>query len=363
MACVPSRSRRRPPGNGRPPADPGPPPHDPARARTPRPARDALTMYEVAHLRNGASAVAETAMAALHLAGRLPITADHRLDLTGRRPRDPVQAAVLALRSAGDVRPAAVVRDEAAGSAAVARVAARLVEQGLAMDKAREKGVDDATDFEAAAACLAGVLGIAAVIWSAAADGPWHWLRPLGAFALLLVVRAGRYAGRDDRPRARGASPAGRARYEGVLTDEAWEPRPDRGTRLPAGNRRTVAEVSRRGLNALTLPEPALAMVGGPRPDKEDRSAAGPRSPSNASSSAGSAGSAGSSNRDRSVCDPPSLGAGCAGCGGCGGGFRGSRTLFAGRIRRGRGSSPCCEVSSDASTRAYGPQYLARYQR
>ena len=118
------------------------------RVRTLRPAREPLTMYEVAYLRNGNAAVAETATAALHLAGRLTITADHRIDLTGRRPRDPVQAAVLARRSAGDVRPAAAVRDEAADSAAVARVAARLVEQGLAMDRAREKGVDDANDFE-----------------------------------------------------------------------------------------------------------------------------------------------------------------------------------------------------------------------
>ncbi|MFF4318992.1 TIGR04222 domain-containing membrane protein [Streptomyces sp. NPDC001568] len=283
------------------------------RVCTPRPAREPLTMYEVAYLRNGNAAVAETAMAALHLAGRLTITADHRIDLTGRRPRDPVQAAVLARRSAGDVRPAAAVRDETAGSAAVARVAARLVEQGLAMDGAREEGAADANDFEGAVGCLAVIAAIAAVIRSAAVDGPWHWLRPLGAFALLLLVWACRYDGRDRWPRARGASPAGRARYEQVLADEAWEPRPDRGSRLPARNRTTVADVSRHGLSALTLPALALAVVGGPEPE------AAPSSSSSSSSS--SSGSAGSPTGDRNVADPPSLGAGCAGCGGCGGGF------------------------------------------
>lgn len=155
------------------------------------------------------------------------------------------------------------------------------------------------------------------MIWSAAADGPWHWLRPLGAVALLLVVRACQYVGRDRWPRARGASPVGRARYEQVLADEAWEPRPDPGSRLPARNRKTVADVSRHGLSALTFPELALAMVGGPEPEEDDASS----DPSSSSRSSSSSSPFGSSTSDRNVSDPPSLGAGCAGCGGCGGGF------------------------------------------
>ncbi|MET9608145.1 TIGR04222 domain-containing membrane protein [Streptomyces sp. NPDC006512] len=288
--------------------------------RTPRPPREPLTMYEVAYLRNGNAAVVETAMAALHLAGRLPVTAEYGLDLTARSPRDPVQAAVLARKGAGATRPAAAVRAEAAGSAAVLRVAARLVEQGLAMDAAREKAADDATGFEAAAALLAGVLGVAAVIWSAVADGPGQWLRPLVAFALLLAVWAVVYGQRDPRPRARGASPAGRALYERALADGSWEPRPDRGTSLPAKSRRTVAEVSRRGLDAVTLPVLALAMSGGPAPGRHEPGRAGD-APARSRSSSSSASSSSSSSDGGRISEPPSLGAGCAGCGGCGGGF------------------------------------------
>ncbi|MFF7296542.1 TIGR04222 domain-containing membrane protein [Streptomyces sp. NPDC008265] len=284
------------------------------RARTPRPSRQPLTMYEVAYLRGGTTAVAETAMAALHLAGRLPVTADHRLDLTGRSPRDPVQRAVLARRSAGNVRPAAAVRDEVAGSAAVAKVAERLVEQGLAVDPAREKGVREADGFEAATAMLAAILGVTAVIWSAVTGGPWHWLRPLLAFALLLCGWGVLHVLCDPRPRARRGSPAGRALCARAMADDSWEPRPDHATRLPARTRRSVAEVSRRGLDAVTLPALALAVVGGPRPV--------PEPPVRAAEDAGDTRSCSSpSHGGNTVSDPPSLGVGCAGCAGCGGGL------------------------------------------
>ncbi len=151
----------------------------------------------------------------------------------------------------------------------MAKVAERLVEQGLAVDPARERGVREADGFEAATAMLAAILGVTAVIWSAVTGGPWHWLRPLLAFALLLCGWGVLHVLRDPRPRTRGGSAAGRALCARAVADDSWEPRPDHATRLPARTRRTVAEASRHGLDAVTLPALALAVVGGPRPVPE----------------------------------------------------------------------------------------------
>ncbi|GLX39703.1 hypothetical protein Sros01_57760 [Streptomyces roseochromogenus] len=276
--------------------------------RTPRRTREPLTVYEVAHLRAGRGAVAETAMAVLHANGRLPVVDTYEVSLRAARPREEVEAAVYATRSGRTARDAGAVHRIVTASPAVGRVVARLVAQGLAVDEAHAGRARRAEVLEAAAAVVTACAGAGAAVWSALAGDGLLWpavafTLPLGAWAVLRVRRTS--------PSALGhGTRTGRALYRATLADDAWEPRPARSVQLPAGIRGTAAAVARQGLAASgRLPELAAALAGPPPPVRLP-------GPSKEASS-------------RSVSDPPALGgtgcgggcAGCGGCGGCGGGL------------------------------------------
>ncbi|MFG2617464.1 TIGR04222 domain-containing membrane protein [Streptomyces sp. NPDC048507] len=272
--------------------------------RTPRPPGRPLTAYEAAYLRDGREAVAETAMAVLHLAGRLPVVDEYRLAATGPQPHEDVQAAVLIAKGGGESRDARVIRLGVAASPAVHRVAARLVAQGLATDVALAGRVGRTETDEVAAAVLAGCAGAGAVVWSVqAGDGP---ARPAVAFALLLGCWAVARAKRPRRFALGHGTREGRALYRATREDDSWEPRPAWSVQLPSGNRADVAAVSLQGLDGSgRLPELTHALAGPPPPVR--------------TATAGTA-------TTPHVSDPPGLGGvgcggGCGGCGGCGGGL------------------------------------------
>ncbi|MGO4463712.1 hypothetical protein AB4039_41605, partial [Streptomyces sp. M-16] len=78
--------------------------------RAPRRTGGPLTVYEVAHLRGGRGAVAETVMAVLHANGRLPVVGTYQVSLTAGRSREEVEAAVFAARDGRTERDARAVR-------------------------------------------------------------------------------------------------------------------------------------------------------------------------------------------------------------------------------------------------------------
>ncbi|ATZ28427.1 hypothetical protein SLAV_33275 [Streptomyces lavendulae subsp. lavendulae] len=275
--------------------------------RTPRRAGEPLTVYEVAYLRDGRRAVAETAMAVLHANGRLPVVGTYGVSPAGR-PREEVEAAVFAAPGNRPARDARAVRSAVTASPAVGRVVARLVAQGLAVDEAYAGRARRAEVLEAVAAVAAGCAGAGAVVWSVlAGDGPlWPLVAfalPLGAWAVVRVRRPRRYAlGHGTR--------TGRALYRATLADDAWEPRPARSVQLPTRIRATVAAAALRGVTpGGGLAELATALAGPPPPVRPKTTPAGSRETS-----------------APTVSDPPALGGvgcggGCAGCGGCGGGL------------------------------------------
>ncbi|MFD8027026.1 TIGR04222 domain-containing membrane protein [Streptomyces lavendulae] len=277
-------------------------------ARTPRRAGEPLTVYEVAYLRDGRRAVAETAMALLHANGRLPVVGTYEVAPRAARPREDVEAAVFAAPGNRPARDARAVRSAVTASPAVGRVVARLVAQGLAVDEAYAGRAGRAEDLEAVAAVAAGCAGAGAVVWSVlAGDGPlWPLVAfalPLGAWAVVRVRRPRRYA-------LGHGTPTGRALYRATLADDAWEPRPARSVQLPTRIRATVKAAALRGVTpGGGLAELATALEGPPPPVRPKTTPAGSRETS-----------------ARTVSDPPALGGvgcggGCAGCGGCGGGL------------------------------------------
>ncbi|MFD8290454.1 TIGR04222 domain-containing membrane protein [Streptomyces lavendulae] len=277
-------------------------------ARTPRRAGEPLTVYEVAYLRDGRRAVAETAMALLHANGRLPVVGTYEVAPRAARPREDVEAAVFAAPGNRPARDARAVRSAVTASPAVGRVVARLVAQGLAVDEAYAGRAGRAEDLEAVAAVAAGCAGAGAVVWSVlAGNGPlWPLVAfalPLGAWAVVRVRRPRRYA-------LGHGTPTGRALYRATLADDAWEPRPARSVQLPTRIRATVKAAALRGVTpGGGLAELATALEGPPPPVRPKTTPAGSRETS-----------------ARTVSDPPALGGvgcggGCAGCGGCGGGL------------------------------------------
>ncbi|MDH6541394.1 TIGR04222 domain-containing membrane protein [Streptomyces sp. SPB4] len=277
-------------------------------ARAPRRAGEPLTVYEVAYLRDGRRAVAETAMALLHANGRLPVVGTYEVAPRAARPREDVEAAVFAAPGNRPARDARAVRSAVTASPAVGRVVARLVAQGLAVDEAYAGRAGRAEDLEAVAAVAAGCAGAGAVVWSVlAGDGP---LWPLVAFALLLGAWAVVRVRRPRRYALGHGTPTGRALYRATLADDAWEPRPARSVQLPTRIRATVKAAALRGVTpAGGLAELATALEGPPPPVRPKTTPAGSRETS-----------------ARTVSDPPALGGvgcggGCAGCGGCGGGL------------------------------------------
>ncbi|WP_371680194.1 TIGR04222 domain-containing membrane protein [Streptomyces sp. NBC_01276] len=276
--------------------------------RVPRSTGEPLTVYEVAHLRGGRGAVAETAMAVLHANGRLPVVGTYEVSLTARKSREEVEAAVLAARDGRTARDARAVRASVTASPAVGRVVARLVAQGLAVDTAYGERVRRAEVLEAVAAVVAGGAAAGATVWAAlAGDGP-PW--PLGAFAVALGVWAVLRVRRPSPSALGHGTRTGRALYRATLEDDAWEPRPARSVQLPSRIRGTAGAVARQGLAATgRLPELAAALAGPPPPLPPVRL------PGPSGEASG-----------RTVSDPPALGGvgcggGCAGCGGCGGGL------------------------------------------
>ncbi|WP_329387445.1 TIGR04222 domain-containing membrane protein [Streptomyces sp. NBC_01351] len=133
---------RRKAGTGRRPVPPAaeppitdPPTTDPPTTDPPgRPEVRDIDVYEASYLRGGRTAVAETAMAALYLAGRLTVVSGSNW-VTVRRDGhdlgDEFQAAVVARMAEAESCVALGLRDDTAYHPAVERLVERLIEDGL----------------------------------------------------------------------------------------------------------------------------------------------------------------------------------------------------------------------------------------
>ncbi|MFI8103674.1 TIGR04222 domain-containing membrane protein [Streptomyces sp. NPDC086023] len=150
------------------------------------------TVYEFAYLKGGPSRVAETAIGALFLTGRVTVTAPRWLDIASEpRPGDPVQCAAVDSRGTSSAtgragRALHAVTGDVAGSAAVAAVAERLVAQGLAQDQKALPAAKNTAGLHAAALVGTALLGIAAVTHEAVSRRPAGL--PVVAFTTLLVA-------------------------------------------------------------------------------------------------------------------------------------------------------------------------------
>ncbi|MFJ6936537.1 TIGR04222 domain-containing membrane protein [Streptomyces sp. NPDC101132] len=171
------------------------------------------TVYEFAYLKGGPSRVAETAIGALFLTGRVTVTAPRWLEIASDpRPGDPVQCAAVDSRGKGSAtrragRALHGVTGDVARSAAVAAVADRLVAQGLAQDQKALPAARSAAGLHAAALVATALLGIAAVTHEALSRRPA--VLPVVAFTTLLV--AGTVVAAMSAP-LRGSHPTHRGR-------------------------------------------------------------------------------------------------------------------------------------------------------
>ncbi|MGW0034425.1 TIGR04222 domain-containing membrane protein [Streptomyces sp. NPDC003314] len=271
------------------------------------------TLYTLAALSGGRRRVAETALAALYLAGMLKVPVHPcRVELSAmRRPlADPVQAAAVALKERGSrYQNGRVLLERVTHTPDAIRVEADLVERGLIVDQeARARTRSDRSEVVTVSVLLflAGLV-VCGAQWWAQDRFPLRW-----AVAHVLLW-TGVWLGLSRLPLPRpggdafltGAGEALRAR---LAADREWAGRPLLGSvAVTATAAPVLADVAHTGSHVLAdlrraLVEPVSSGFSRPKPRQ-------------AASGAGS----GTHIGDGGVGGP--LGGGCGGCGGCGGGF------------------------------------------
>ncbi|MER5730335.1 TIGR04222 domain-containing membrane protein [Streptomyces sp. NPDC002138] len=257
-----------------------------------------LGLYEAAYLERGRRGVAELALCALYLGGRLTVDDDGRIAVVrgagGPEDPDPVQAAVL-VPPAGTPPPhAREVAARVADGTAVADVERRLVERGLAVDP-RRRGRTESAELGQTVCLLVAMLATVAACITESATGQGTGLRPFLAFAALGVVTGLVTLLAGPVIPHRHATAAGQRRARDAAADGRWAPPLPPGALT--GTRHALTGVARDGPGSAAAP--ALAPLAA-----HLRPVPGPRAPSPAAN------------------EPPSVGGCGAGCGGgCGGGI------------------------------------------
>ncbi|MFH8370170.1 TIGR04222 domain-containing membrane protein [Streptomyces sp. NPDC018031] len=276
-------------------------------AAKPRPPGTPPTVYEVAYLRAGERRVVETALVALHLAGRLSVVRSYRLTMTGEPPpEEEIQADIAARLATARDRDARELRDEAEEAPSVRRLAERLVQGGLTVRPAAHRAARSAAARQRYATLLPLAAGLMVVVLELARDR--SALPPLVAFALLAVV-AQLAAVCTPVPFHLPYTHAGLAMLDLVNGQRSsWVPALDPGLRCGEREAGVLARVARDGLRQAPAGSGLRKALDGP-----------PVRPSTGSTSSSGRSSSGQDSSSRAS-DPPGLGsAGCASCGGCGG--------------------------------------------
>ncbi|MFI5619934.1 TIGR04222 domain-containing membrane protein [Streptomyces sp. NPDC051567] len=270
------------------------------RDRPERADRAPLTLYEAAYLHRGRPGVAEVALTALHLAGRLPAEDEDRPS-PGRSPAgaappdDPLQAAALGLLATTALPHLDGLRILLAHSPAVTAVEDALVGRGLAVDPRLRRRVRRVELARVLSLVAVGPMTVAAC-WADTLGGQGNGSRPLVAFLTLVLVTVvlSRFSG-PARPEVH-ATETGRRRGRETSVDETWAPWLAPGVPIPAAASDTLVRVAREGVSRHDGSAPLAARL----------SPLGPaRPPTRRSGASGFSGTSG---------------AGCGSGGGCGGG-------------------------------------------
>ncbi|MFD7032267.1 TIGR04222 domain-containing membrane protein [Streptomyces sp. NPDC059917] len=275
---------------------------------------EALTLYEAAHLRGGAPAVADVALVSLYLTGRLEVRERRLVPVGGPPVRDPVQVAAYASAGAeGRGESALEVRRKVSFCPPVRRVEEVLAGRGLVPDGKRLAALGRVNDAVGAFAVLAALLCIAALV-ADSLTGEGSGIAPLIAFGVLGAVTGVLWF----VPRRFGRMPSGHATRAGlrrlreVKEDRTWQPRLVAGVPIVGAEADVLADVARYGADR--APAALAPLLLAPWPLVPVVAAASSSDSSGSSDSGGSKGSGGCGGGCGSGC-----GSGCGGgCGGCG---------------------------------------------
>ncbi|MFD9337329.1 TIGR04222 domain-containing membrane protein [Streptomyces sp. NPDC060028] len=209
-----------------------------------------LGLYEAAYLDRGRRGIAEVALCALYLGGRLRVgdADDGRVTaVRGCNAPDPVQAAALALLTSTPHPRAQEFEARVADCPAAVEVERTLVGRGLAVDP-RRRGRTENAELGQTACLLVAVLATVGACVADSATGQGAGLRPFLAFTVLGVVTGLVSLLAGPVLPHRHATAAGRRRGREAAADGTWAPPLPPGT--PAGARCALTAVARNGLDS-----------------------------------------------------------------------------------------------------------------